>query len=459
MFAAGIAAIGFGAAGCSDSDAGASAGIRIAPAIETRVTGLHFDAGDQIGLTIVRGSDVFVENRMMTYDGSVFAAAGLSWYDERQEPSTLMAYYPYAQAGAPGEFVVASDQSRGCAPSDLLAAVKSDVTPVSAPVAMVFRHLMSQIDVIVTNRSGSSLSAVRLDGLVATAEVDFAALSARAKSGAATSRITACEETSGLRYRAVVVPQSADLRVVVETADGKSYDKAIPAVELGGGKRYDLSIELTDAEIVVSLSGEIRDWDEGGQLGGGAGAGGEEGPVGGEGGDTPGDVVGGNTPAEGTLLYEGVAYRTAIVAGRRWMAENLRYLPAGATLGSGVWNPASGADHVAEQGLLYDFATATCGETAQPVRGICPEGWHIPSVAELETLITAAGDDFYIQAGFMPCRPGSTGNYGSPGKSYLMSSELADTEGKCMSLVYGNVQTELKEVTKTYGISVRCVAD
>lgn len=47
------------------------------PTIETRVTGLYFDTGDRIGLTVeMDGSGPYVENRMMTYNGSTFTSPG-----------------------------------------------------------------------------------------------------------------------------------------------------------------------------------------------------------------------------------------------------------------------------------------------------------------------------------------------------------------------------------------------
>ena len=56
------------AAGCAESEKGTLC-VKIAPAIRTRVTGLHFDTGDRIGLTISKGSAPYAENVPMTYDG------------------------------------------------------------------------------------------------------------------------------------------------------------------------------------------------------------------------------------------------------------------------------------------------------------------------------------------------------------------------------------------------------
>lgn len=133
------------AAGCAESEKGTLC-VKIAPAIRTRVTGLHFDTGDRIGLTISKGSAPYAENVPMTYDGTAFTASGLSWYNDLNEKSVLTAYYPYAEGGRPDEFTVSSDQTQGNGSSDLLAAVKTDVTPVSAPVGMIFYHVMSQPD-------------------------------------------------------------------------------------------------------------------------------------------------------------------------------------------------------------------------------------------------------------------------------------------------------------------------
>lgn len=117
---------------------------------------------------------------------------------------------------------------------------------------------------------------------------------------------------------------------------------------------------------------------------------------------------GGKEPEDPTkLVYGGVTYNLVTLAdGNTWMAENLRYVPEGKTVSSdyvadaGVWYPA-GADKVADpslvesKGLLYDCATAfgvdaITEENAfsfEGKQGICPDGWHIPTNAELTGLV------------------------------------------------------------------------
>ena len=89
--------------------------------------------------------------------------------------------------------------------------------------------------------------------------------------------------TADAAYRAILVPQQATLTVTVATGDGKSRSKTLSSAQLESGKRYDMSVVVTNIDIDVELSGEVVDWGDGGSLDGGGDGGGGEG--GGEGGD------------------------------------------------------------------------------------------------------------------------------------------------------------------------------
>ena len=109
----------------------------------------------------------------------------------------------------------------------------------------------------------------------------------------------------------------------------------------------------------------------------------------------------------GAIEYAGVKYRIVKMKdGRTWMAENLRYVPDGKKPssdpadGNGVWNPVgddgeptADAAAIAEKGYLYDYPTALKAEvtkdnfkTFEGAQGICPDGWHIPTRAEMVAL-------------------------------------------------------------------------
>ena len=430
------------AAGCAESEKGTLC-VKIAPAIRTRVTGLHFVTGDRIGLTISKGSAPYAENVPMTYDGTAFTASGLSWYNDLNEKSVLTAYYPYAEGGRPDEFTVSSDQTQGNGPSDLLAAVKTDVTPVSAPVGMIFYHVMSQLTIVVSNSSSAVVTGVSVGGLVPTAEIDYSMPKAAAKSGVAAAEVKACEVKPGATYRAILVPQQAALTVTVTTDDGRSHTKTLSSAQLESGRRYDMSVLVTNEEIQISLSGDIGDWEDGGSL---------DGSGGGDDGDD-----------SQTLSYGGVTYRTTTVGETVWMAENLRYVPDEALLTKGIWYPDGNedAEYVREHGMLYSFTVALGGAqvvSGAPVRGICPEGWHVPYIDELQTL--AAGPDCgFTLAGMWNS---VSKNYVSSAKSgYLMSATTDDGGSSYSALLFyasgGNPSPS--SLPAGNGVSLRCVKD
>lgn len=452
--------------GCSNRDTldSATPAIRISPSILTRVSGLYFEKGDCIGLTIVRSSGSYIENCMMTYQGSSFAGANLLWYEEA-ESATFLAYFPYMPGGMIDEFSVATDQRGGCESSDLLGAVKTDVAPTPDPVKMVFYHLMSQVNIVVSNDTSAKVTGVVVSGLVPAAKVDLSVPTVTVLADAVPADIWAYEVTPDLEYRVMLVPQQAPLTVTVRTADGGSYAKTISAAALEGGRCYDLSIDLSDQTVDMELSGEIGEWVDGGSLdepsddndpdgndpdgdGGGSGDGDD--------GDDGDDGEGGTTST--TLEYAGETYATTVIGGKTWMAENLRYKPATAVLNSGFWYPVGGADQVATLGYLYNYVVAMKGSTSSsgvPVQGICPSGWHIPTRAELEALKESVGVDFIPDAGY---HDGS--KYGVSSTSMLLSCELdADDTSKYWILRKKDGKWDLKSFSTGYGCSLRCVKD
>lgn len=427
---------------CAESETGTPS-VKIAPAIRTRVTGLHFDTGDRIGLTIEKGGAPYVENALMTYNGTAFEASGLLWYNDLSEKSTLTAYFPYAEGGRPAEFTVAADQTQGNASSDLLAAVKTDVTPVSAPVGMIFYHVMSQLTIVLTNNSDATVTEVSVGGLIPTAEIDYSLPKASAKSGVAPAEVKAFEVTPDASYRVVLVPQQTALTVTVTMSDGKSRSKTLSSAQLESGKRYDMSVVVTNIDIEIALSGEIGDWGDGGSLDGGGSGGGDD-------------------PSQ-TLSYGGATYRTTTVGERVWMAENLRYVPDEALLKNGVWYPDGNedAEYVRERGMLYDFATAlgsVAGASDAPVQGICPAGWHVPAIDELQALAADSGFEF-THAGMWNS---FSGNYVSATKGgYLMSATTTDGGSNYSILLFyaSGANPAVSSQPAGNGVSLRCVKD
>lgn len=88
---------------------------------------------------------------------------------------------------------------------------------------------------------------------------------------------------------------------------------------------------------------------------------------------------------------DGRTYRTVVIGGRRWFAQNLDYRPAGTDSG---WCWEGNPDSCRQNGRLYTWKQAMAGaptSSNEPsgVQGLCPSGWHIPSYAEWMALYQA----------------------------------------------------------------------
>jgi len=127
----------------------------------------------------------------------------------------------------------------------------------------------------------------------------------------------------------------------------------------------------------------------------------------------------------GVLSYGGEVYHAAKMKdGKWWMTENLRYIPAGMTpssdkaaVNSGVWYPlvidvldestatvkfSTDAADIKANGYLYSTEvalglqpggiTADNAGSYEGTRGICPEGWHIPTKADILGLVGKTAD-------------------------------------------------------------------
>lgn len=98
----------------------------------------------------------------------------------------------------------------------------------------------------------------------------------------------------------------------------------------------------------------------------------------------------------GTLCdaRNGRSYRTVDIGSATWMAENLDYAgaaesPIGVCL-------ASFEENCRRFGRLYDWSVAMAGEASsdQPtvkIKGVCPEGWHLPIKEDWDAMAAAIG--------------------------------------------------------------------
>ena len=366
--------------------------VQIEPVI-TKATEVNFENGDKIGLTISKVNDTqkYADNALLTYDGSVFSS-DLMWYADAYSEADVYAYYPYSESGTPTSYFAIEDQTEGIAKADLMAASKTGVLPTPNAITMVFKHLMTKIVINIDNQSGASVETVQLSGAPASADIDIAAQTVTA--AAETAAVEAYESTAGKIWKAIIIPGTSKLELAVSLSNGKKISQPLAEMALKSGGQYTINARIVQDNMIVSASGEIENWTDEGEIEFDGEGSTEEVPV-------------EFTEYDGYFVYDGVEYKTVTLAdGNTWMAENLRFIPRGKTVSSdpaedaGIWYPAANADKTADPalaqtlGLLYDASTAFGAEvtidnaaTFEGAQGICPEGWHIPTVSELTGLV------------------------------------------------------------------------
>ena len=187
-------------------------------------------------------------------------------------------------------------------------------------------------------------------------------------------------------------------------------------------------------------------------------------------------------------------YRVVTIGEQTWMAHNLNYETEE---GSYCYNDS--AKYCKKYGRLYTWAAAigkseddcgygnSCSLGSGKVRGVCPEGWHLPDTTEWKVLFDAVGGE--ATAGTMLKSTegwndyeGTSGNGSDayafsalPAGRRLIDNGIFDLEGNraffwsstengsyyayYMGLVYYGDYAYLGDIYKYYGFSVRCLKD
>ncbi len=431
---------------------------RITPDIRTRATDTNFENQDAIGVTVRKqGGSNHLTNQKFIYDGSTFSASSVYWYPETEGTSIVIAYYPYAETGQPGSFTVKTDQrGTGYTLSDLLGATKSDVKPTIEPVALTFYHLLSKIDIQATVPEGVTIEKIEIGGFFPTVNADIEAQTVDVNTSVAATPITAHEITANKSYDIILPPQTvSEMQINVKMNIG-TREVSFSDVTLLKGKRYTLQLNLSESgeSIDAKFTGQIQDWGSGGSIEQDM----DENSI---------VVTEPVNPSEGEegsgVSYGGITYKTRIIAGKEWMAENLRYIPEGATLDTDYRYPDNKESNVGTLGILYTYQTATAGvepalNDAETVRGICPEGWRLPKIGELVELAKTAGKAFFTVAGYYNNLYKVYNNQ----RSYVMSSTVHEN-GRSDYLRLSHIGEQTIQTwaisTPHISASIRCVKE
>ncbi|MBI3189981.1 MAG: hypothetical protein HYZ33_04970 [Ignavibacteriales bacterium] len=100
------------------------------------------------------------------------------------------------------------------------------------------------------------------------------------------------------------------------------------------------------------------------------------------------------------ISYEGKTYNTVQIGNQCWFRENL-------DVGAMIVRTSNQSNNSLLEKYCYNDDTVNCNtygglyqwneamqySTAEGVQGICPSGWHVPTLTEFQTLKTAVGND------------------------------------------------------------------
>jgi uncharacterized protein (TIGR02145 family) len=199
-----------------------------------------------------------------------------------------------------------------------------------------------------------------------------------------------------------------------------------------------------------------------------------------------GEVVPSGAPPD-SLSYEGQTYHTVLIGTHYWLKENMN---AGTMI---ISNDSLQSNNGIIEKYCYNNDTANCTlygglylwneamqyNTTERSQGICPSGWHVPTIIELNSLITAV-DSIGNALKEIGQGTGEGSGTNTSGFSALMSgyhhpefgffdlgvstdfwssSEDSETNAKYMYLLSYDSSISLDINNKNYGYSVRCVKD
>ncbi|MCK9212082.1 MAG: hypothetical protein M0P61_14670 [Ignavibacteriaceae bacterium] len=187
-----------------------------------------------------------------------------------------------------------------------------------------------------------------------------------------------------------------------------------------------------------------------------------------------------------TISYSGKVYHTVKIGTQTWLKENLNVgvmidslqnQSNNGTIEKYCYN--NDTANCNKYGGLYQWNEAMAYDTSEGAKGICPTGWHIPTLAEFLTLVTEVGNDgnklkredqgsgsgvgtnisgfSALLAGY---RYDDGAFYDLGGHAFFWSStEYNAPKAYNMTLWYYDSDLTMTNYYKDYGFSIRCLKD
>lgn len=200
--------------------------------------------------------------------------------------------------------------------------------------------------------------------------------------------------------------------------------------------------------------------------------------------EQPNEPKGGNESCPGipTVTYEGKVYNTIQIGNQCWLKENL-------DVGKRIDGNDDQTDNGIKEKYCYDNDTANCNtygglyqwdeamqySSSDDTQGICPIGWHIPTLEEFNTLVNALSSSANAlknigqgtgtnTSGFSALLAGYRKREGSfsylnGGTGFWISSESSDSCAWVLELHSDRDDVVFDCYYKDIGFYIRCIKD
>ena len=182
------------------------------------------------------------------------------------------------------------------------------------------------------------------------------------------------------------------------------------------------------------------------------------------------------------VKYGSMLYNTVLIGEQCWLKENLN---VGIRIDGSLDQTDNSPNYIEKYcyddlesncdiyGGLYQWDEAMQYVTTEGAQGICPDGWHIPTLADFQTLSTNVNNDGNALKAVGEGTGDGTGTDASgfsallagmrlPGFSFLheftllWSSRIEVTDPYKLILVSNNSTIGISASSKIYGVSIRC---
>lgn len=186
------------------------------------------------------------------------------------------------------------------------------------------------------------------------------------------------------------------------------------------------------------------------------------------------------------IIYSNKTYNTVLIGSQCWLKENLDV----GTMIQGSANPSNNGtiekycyenntENCNTYGGLYKWTEAMNYSTTPGIKGICPDGWHIPTNADFEKLAATVNNNSNAlkaigqgsgsgvgtnTSGFSTLLVGYLGYggffYGLADKTYFWGSTMYNTTDTYAMYLWSNDNNiDINHNYMDYGFSIRCIKD